>query len=486
MKKVKTGRKSLFLSFFSVVLLLITTFAGYSLTRKSPLPFMGRAEAQLLDSTFRIDISTVTVTFDYFPFEYYVDCRAVVEFTMRPGQTRAMIHLVPAIHDSNVVSSISLDGEVLNFSNEADVRIISFEGTTQQALEFQRYLAADTVHTLDISYRVTIPVGYPRFSSMVHDLEGRGNEQWFPTINTPHELARHFLTFRVHGDIAFRCIGSGLVRETVSDVQQWTLDTEREIASYTIMFVLMPGEDTILEERMIGGVQVRIMAFVGGASIDTAFDMLEQWLPELETNLGPFPMPRGLSIFLVSTRGGMEYYGATITALNALEHEVFHIYFGCSTVNKTYRDSWMDEAITKWYEDSVDPGFAPIPDDYMSNIVSGRSAIAVGFDRRAYNQGARIIQAVARELGGRDEMIDFLSYIHRNYSFTPFTTFDFLDFLEEYSGVDMTDRFLNWLYMGVENGYTPGPSYYRSIHEEKVDMTPPRELLKKYGIRRTK
>lgn len=280
MKKVKSGRKSLFLSFFSVVVLLMTTFAGYSLTREPPFPFLRAAEAQLLDNTFRIDISTVTVTFDYFPLEYYVDCRAVVEFTMRPVQTRAVIHLGPAIRDSNVVSSISLDGEVLNFSNEADVRIISFEGTTQQAFEFHRHLAADTVHTLDISYRVTIPEGYPRFSSKMHDLEGRGNEEWFPTINTPHELARHFLTFRVHGDIDFRCIGSGLVRETVSDVRQWSLDTEREVASYTVMFALLPEEDTILEERTIGGVNVRIMAFVGGAPIDPAFDILEQWLPE--------------------------------------------------------------------------------------------------------------------------------------------------------------------------------------------------------------
>ena len=485
MNKVKTGRKSLLLSFFPVVVLLITTISGYSITRESPQPFMRRAEAQLLDSTFRIDISTVTVTFDYFPQDYYVDCRALVEFTMRPGQTQAIIHLAPAIRDRNVVRSISLNGEVLNFSNEADVRIISFEDTTQQALEFQRYLAADTVHILDVSYRVAIPVGYPRFSSMVHDLEGRGNEEWFPTINTPHELARHFLTFRVHGDMAFRCIGSGMVREMVSDVRQWSLDTEREVASYTIMFALLPEEDTILEERVIGGINVRIMAFIGGASIDTAFNILQQWLPELETNLGPFPMPRGLSIFLVSSGGGMEYYGATITSLSVFKHEVFHMYFGCSTVNKTYRDSWMDEAVNMWYEDSVDPGFAPIPTDYRSDIVSGRSAIAVGFDRRAYYEGAHIIQAVARELGGRNEMIAFLSYIHRNYSFTPFTTFDFLDFLEEYSGVDMRSRFLNWLYMGVAAGYAPGRSSYRWVHEEKVDMTPPRELLKKYGIRRT-
>ena len=494
MRNGKTLRKFLTTFFlFPVVVLLVTTSTGYSRIPELredniPPPFLRSAEDQLLDRTFRIDISTVTVTFDYFPEGYYVDCHAVVEFTMRPNQSRAVIHLGPAIRESNVVSAASLDGEILNFYDEADVRVVSFEGSTQQAFEFRRDLAAETVHNLEISYRLTIPGGYPRFSSKVHDLQGRGNEEWFPTINTPHELARHFLTFRVHSDTAFRCIGSGLVEETVSDVQQWTLDTEREMASYTVMFALLPAQDTILEERNIGGVDVRVMAFIGGASIDAAFDSLEQWLPELEANLGPFPMPRGLSIFLVSGGGGMEYYGATITSLNVLEHEVFHMYFGCSTVNKTYRDSWLDEAIDMWYELSMNPAYAPIPADYMSNIVSGRSPVAVGWDRRAYNQGARIIEAVARELGGRDEMIAFLSHIHRNYSFAPFTTFDFLDFLRDYSGVDMTARFLNWLYMGGENGYAASASSYRSIHEDKVDMTPPQAVLQKYGIykRRTK
>jgi hypothetical protein len=477
MSKRKAERKFLsMVLLLPVVVLWLTPSAGYSLI----------SEDQLLDSTFRIDIGTITVDFDYFPGEYYVDCRAVVEFSMRPGQSRPVIHLAPAIRDSNVVDSIRLNEETLDFSNESDVKIISFAGTTQQAIEFQRDLEADTVHTLDISYRLTLPEGYPRFCSKVHDLEGRGNEELFPTINTPHELARHVLNFRVHSDTPFRCIGSELMWETFSTVQGWSLDTERELASYTVMFVLMPVEDTILQERKIGGVDVRIMAYIGGASIDTAFDMLEQWLPELETNLGPFPMPRGLSIFLVSrgaTRGGgMEYYGGTITALRALEHEVFHLYFGCSTVNKTFRDSWMDEAINKWYEYSVDPDYSPIPGNYMSNIVSGRSPTAVGFDRRAYSQGARIMEAVARELGGRTEMIAFLSYVHRNYSFTPFTTLDFLDYLGDYSGVDMTDRFLQWLYMGEENDYAAGPASRRSIHEHEVDMTPPEGLLKKYNI----
>jgi hypothetical protein len=442
----------------------------------------------LLDSVFRIDINTITVTFDYMPESHYVDCHAKVEFVMRMGQRRPVIHLAPAIrNNAGTVCAIQLNNEILNLSDESDVRIISFDESSQQALEFQRDLGTNTniVHTLEIFYQLTLPGLYPRFSTEVNDIEGRGNEERFPTINTPHELARHILTFRVHSNTPFRCIGSGFVEKTNFNVQEWTLDTEREVASYTVMFALLPQHDTVFEERNINGVDVRVLAFVGGASIDWAFDMLEQWLPELEDNLGPFPMPRGLSVFLTSRGGGMEYYGATITSLYALMHEVFHMYFGCSTVNKTYRDSWLDEAINEWYEHSVDPSFYPMPDTYSSNIVSGRSPAAVGFDRRAYNEGAHIMEAVARELGSRNGMIAFLRYVHSNYSFSPFTTLDFLAYLEDYSGVDMTDRFLNWVFQGEQTSSEAGTFSSTSscpiIHKQKVDMTPPRSLLQKYS-----
>ena len=431
-------------------------------------------EDQLLDDTFRIDIQTITVTFDYVPEEYYIDSYAVIKFIMRPGQTRAVIHLDSATYGT-VINSIRLNDESLNISDTADVRLVDFEGTTQDGLEFQRDLEENREHTLEMSYRLTLQRQYFGFFSDVGDIGGRGNEEVFPTINTPHELARHYLTFRVHFDRNFRFIGSGLVQKQDSPgVQQWTLDTEQEVSSYTVMFVLLPAEDTQYVERNIAGVDVRIMAYNGGASIDTAFKFLEDWLPELTTNLGPFPMPRGLSIFLTTGNHGMEYYGGTITALFPLKHEVFHMYYGCSTINKTYRDSWLDEAVNRWYQFSSEPGYTPIDESYRSNIVSGRSPVAVGFDLRAYDEGAHIIQAVAEELGSRDEMIRFLSYLHRNYSFSPFTTMEFLDYLQDYSGVDMKDRFLNWLYSDEQTAGSVKSSDHYRMH--KIDMTPPHQI----------
>jgi hypothetical protein len=183
-------------------------------------------------------------------------------------------------------------------------------------------------------------------------------------------------------------------------------------------------------------------------------------------------MPRGLSVVLTQTGGGMEYYGATTTSLRALRHEVFHMYYGCSTVARTYRDSWWDEAIDMWYDLSADPAYPPIADGFRSDIVSARSAVAVGFDRRAYDEGARILQAVATELGGRQRMVGFLRGLHARRSFDPFTTWDLADEIQAWGGVDVRERFRLWLYQAPgAQAAAPAPSAGDWLH--RVDTTLP-------------
>jgi len=124
-----------------------------------------------------------------------------------------------------------------------------------------------------------------------------------------------------------------------------------------------------------------------GVTADEAFAILDPWLGELRTTVGPFPMPRGLGVVLTQSGGGMEYYGATTTSLRALRHEVFHMYYGCSTVARTYRDSWWDEGHRHVVRALGRPHLRPVAEGLRSDIVSGRSAVAVGFDRRAYDEG---------------------------------------------------------------------------------------------------
>jgi aminopeptidase N len=433
-----------------------------------PLPSTS-LESALLDAVFRVDVERIEAVFDVHPSERTVRAQAAVTFRMRPGQSRPIFHLEPALAPSAI--ALRLDGEDLD--SAADVRLVAYEGSGEISLEVRRDLAPDTPHRLEASYPLALADAGGRFFSDVNDIEGRGNEALFPTLNTPHELARHVLVFRVHAAEPYLATGSGRLAPRNGDgVQEWVLDTEREVASYTVMFHLAPARTHLVSTRRLQGVDVRVLAPAGGVTAEEAFAILDPWLAELREALGPFPMPRGLGVVLTQSGGGMEYYGATTTSLRALRHEVFHMYYGCSTVARTYRDSWWDEAIDMWYERSADPAFAPIGEGFRSDIVSGRSAVAVGFDRRAYDEGARIVQAVAADLGGRERMVGLLRSLHARRSFDPLTTWDLADEIRAWGDVDVHERFRLWLYQPPGAGAAaPAPSAWEWLH--RVDMALP-------------
>jgi len=114
-------------------------------------------------------------------------------------------------------------------------------------------------------------------------------------------------------------------------------------------------------------------------------------------------------------------------------------------------------------------------------MVSGRSPVAVGFDGRAYYQGTQIIETMARLLGGRSAMAAFLENVHRRHAFAPFSTMDLAEYFRLYSGIDLRQEFRDWLFQGqaVSEAALPAPSGF----ESPPDLTPPDEILRRYGLR---
>jgi hypothetical protein len=429
----------------------------------------------LLDRTFRIDVETITATLDWYPAAGLVDGTATMAFRLRPGQSRAVFNFTPLVTSRSSVSRLVVDGRAFNPGSDSDVRLLTVSGTRQQFAELQFSLDPSTPHTLTIDYRLAVPTAYPRFSSEVNDILGRGNETVWPTLNTPHELARHVLTFRVHDSQPFRFVGSGSVTSSRDGaVQQWILDTQRPVSSYSVMFVLLPSADTTYQEWSIDGVAVRALAFPE-VNLAEARLRLESWLPDLRRRFGPFPALHGLSLFLYNdSGGGMEYYGGTITSLSALRHEVLHSYFGCSVVARTYADSWMDEAITSWYEETArGVTHSVLSPAYRGNWVGARSPVSVGFSTLAYTDGASIMQDITNRLGGTDRMTDFLRFVVQVRSFAPFTTMEFVGDLAAFSGVDLRAQFQTWLY----NGRNPDTLSFTSSDPpaglKVLDLSPP-------------
>ena len=392
--------------------------------------------ASKLAGAFRADLSDLQVSYDYWPDEARVDGRAVLRLTMRPDQRRAIFHFNPlrdvgARAERAFLTAVIINGETLDPQDDGDLRLLRPLPSAERAYEVQRDLAPDVEHTLEVRWAMPyeVPSGdYPGwFHPLFDDTVGpRGQtETAWPTVSSPEELVRHRIRLRVHTDEPYTVMGSGVV-ETVADdgAQSWLVDTVRAVSSSTVFFAAVPAHDVSLATLRVRGVDVTIVSDQAASVVDRAAMITERTIERLVRGLGPFPSPN-MQVLLTGWGSGMEYYGATRTGVGSLEHELVHMYFGTATVNRTWRDTWFDEAADEWWlrRDRL----RPLPPGFTSDIARGRSVVAPGFDLRAYGLGARILGEVADALGGSEAMIDFLADLHERRAFRPFTTDELID-----------------------------------------------------------
>ncbi|MEQ1565457.1 MAG: hypothetical protein ABMA64_07460 [Myxococcota bacterium] len=412
---------------------------------------LGRA----LDEAFRIDLTSVDVTLRVEP-EVSLTGRAELRFVMRPGQQRAVFHFDPELHTEiplvQLFHRLELDGERLDPTSPDDLVQLRFEGSTEDTFELQRALAADGEHLLVVEWAVPGGFEAPRFTgpgwvhSMVNDSKGVGNEGLFPTIDSPEELALHTVTIEVDDPRPYTAAGSGRLTSWVAPdgLQVFQFDSERPISSYTMLVAVMPAADVTTEAFEVEGVDVTVVSSVGPGKTAEAVERTRDVIGRLVPDFGPFPMPR-LSVLLVDWRGGgMEYYGATLTGMGAVTHEVVHMYWGCSAVNRTWRDTWLDEAINVWWERDEDMDLNP--SGYSSDLRGGRTPIEPAFDGRAYGRGSKMFADVAERAGGKDVLVEILADVHQRRQWEPYTTDELVDDLvEALDDPTLEEDFYRWV-----------------------------------------
>src|SRR5690606_2775339 len=132
------------------------------------------------------------------------------------------------------------------------------------------------------------------------------------------------------------------------------------------------------------------------------------------------------------------------TGLGSLAHELGHMYFGTSMVNRTWRDTWLDEAAVEWWQRHG--RLRPLPPSFRSKIAAGRRAAAPGFKLAAYGAGARLLENIARAMGGDRAMMSFMARLRKRRAFKPVTTDDFIDDVLAAQDRIKRPRFERWFY----------------------------------------
>jgi hypothetical protein len=180
----------------------------------------------------------------------------------------------------------------------------------------------------------------------------------------------------------------------------------------------------------------------------------------LEMNFGPW-LHSGLVIYAlpdgsrVYEYGGMEYRGATISNLFAIEHEMTHSYFGRGVMPVDGDAGWMDEAITTW-ADAGAATYISSSENITSTNMANRSSYYRTTDLRAYDEGFEFIKYLSCLVNPscQDDNADyfslseFLSDFVQTRAHASITTQDFQAALEAQVGYSLQEDFNQAVYDG--------------------------------------
>lgn len=152
-----------------------------------------------------------------------------------------------------------------------------------------------------------------------------------------------------------------------------------------------------------------------------------------------------------STRG-MEYDGATTASAAALEHEVFHSWFGRGVKPASASDGWIDEAFTTWYTSPAPrPRQWAQPFDWSEPPVALRppSPLARYTPRESYLAGARFFAGIASVLGV-DGLCDVMAALYRQRCGGFVSTDELEGHLSTAAGSDFGPAFCRWVHGQAE------------------------------------
>jgi hypothetical protein len=344
---------------------------------------------------------------------------ARIEFTAGDGDGLAALDLRQSLEWAR------LDGKPIDTSDFAPTDVGAGTGTEVRVLDIA--IEAGSPHVLEVGYRLATPqatgaepIGWTEgglsFDFWMSDLEpGRYLEMWVPaplihdrfTLTVDIELLGHE---RPHTLLAN---ATGVDAEPGGG--RWTVSYPGHFTALSPMLVLAPSDHIELRRSAVGlpGGD-RPLAVVTARHADSQADLdasqadIHAWLTYLAARYGRWSHGDTFWAFIWASSRGMEYDGATTASVTALEHEVFHSWFGRGVKPARAADGWIDEAWTTWATSHRPdrPRFAAEPlgleeppvELYPTHPWSRHTPVA------AYTEGARLFAGLADLFGGAERL----------------------------------------------------------------------------------
>ncbi len=361
-----------------------------------------------------VDITRVEAKIHFDVAARVASVEASVEFALEDSDG------YPALDLRQSVDWLRLDGR--DMTGEAFPPLDLGGGPGAEMRVLDRALSAGSRHRLDLQYRLATPaaegaeaIGWRddgvQWDFWMSDLHpGRYLEMWLPA-NLCHDRFSLALEVAVVGGGPHQLLTNGT--EYQPRPEEWWVDYPAGFTSLSPMLVLRPAGEIEVRRRPagpgdpVGLVTAKVVE--SDADLEANEADIAAWLAANQARYGPWVHGDRFTCVLWGPGRGMEYDGATTAAVGAVEHEVFHSWFGRGIKPARASDGWIDEAWTSWATNSRrrelgrfaveelglgEPPVVLYPESEWSRHTPVES----------YREGSRLFAGVAHLLGGAPQM----------------------------------------------------------------------------------
>ncbi|MGH9055869.1 MAG: hypothetical protein ACRDYY_08425 [Acidimicrobiales bacterium] len=401
------------------------------------------------------DVERVNATLRFDAAAKEAEGLATVDFLAGKADGRAALDL------RQTVEWARLDGKDIKVDDFAAADVGAGKDARMRILDFE--LEAGSRHRLEVGYALgrpdaeaAEPIGWGdggvRFDFWMSDLyPGRYLEMWAPAPLV-HDRFTLSVDVEIHGsDKRHALIANTAGVDAATGGRRWSLCYPAHFSSLSPMLVLCPAEEVEIRrsavrlpgrERSLGVVCARdlnVDVDLGATDADVT-----SWLVYLASRYGPWFHGDTFWAYIWEPRRGMEYDGATSANVEALEHEVFHSWFGRGVKPASAADGWMDEAWTTWATATkrssgdfqrfavADLGLDEPPVELYPQHPWSRHT-----PRAAYTEGARLFAGIAALMGGAGRMRSAMADWYRANAGGAATTNGLAAHLTAWSGIDV-------------------------------------------------
>lgn len=298
---------------------------------------------------------------------------------------------------------------------------------------------------------------------------------WLPCFDHPSDKAETYLRFDVPAKYNVASVGTlALVTESDNGRTVYSYKSFNEIATYLMTFAI--GEfDTI----SIRGNSPKIVVYTKPAlrqASEFAYRKVPEILLAYESYFGKYPFDQ---LGYVNTlKGSMEHqtmmniansvitsaYNTKDSLNSTIIHELAHQWFGNLVTPNDFRDVWINESFASFCEALIYEKFYG-KERYLKHL---RDQLSIFFTYGVPREGAQPLYDFDREKASNypitiyykgSNILSILRFIMGDslffgginqfltaHSYGNFNTADFIESMQNYSGMDLSDFFSQWIF----------------------------------------